>query len=249
MRTFTQIEKQLSRVSDGHVHLFNHESIVPISHTKTIVGFEDIEFRSLDQYTNGQTLEHYDNYIANNNLDGIILSATGIDTKTIIDTHKKYPDIIRGFGELKCYAETKHGIKLPYNNLDWVEKARQFGELIGLCFQIKDDIFDYYDNNIGKPTGNDMKEGKLTLPVLYALNHTADEEAKSIALRVKRGEATPDEMAFLVEFAKTHGGITYAEEQMMALHQQAHSFLDAYPDSPIKTALQTYLDVVVNRTK
>ena len=121
MRTFTQIEKQLSRVSDGHVHLFNHESTVPISHTKTIVGFEDIEFRSLDQYTNGQTLEHYDNYIANNNLDGIILCATGIDTKTIIDTHKKYPDIIRGFGELKCYAETKHGVKLPYNNLDWVE--------------------------------------------------------------------------------------------------------------------------------
>ena len=179
--------------------------------------------------------------------DGELLQLSNIGQENFDES--VYYQVIRKKTAVLFAACTEAGALSVAADPSTVEKARHFGELIGLCFQIKDDIFDYYDNNIGKPTGNDMKEGKLTLPVLYALNHTADEEAKSIALRVKRGEATPDEMAFLVEFAKTHGGITYAEEQMMALHQQAHSFLDAYPDSPIKTALQTYLDVVVNRTK
>lgn len=73
------------------------------------------------------------------------------------------------------------------------EFARQFGEYIGLCFQIKDDIFDYYDSKkIGKPTGNDMLEGKLTLPVLYALNSTKDKTAEEIAVKVKSGSATAE---------------------------------------------------------
>ena len=88
------------------------------------------------------------------------------------------------------------------------EFARQFGEYIGLCFQIKDDIFDYYDSKeIGKPTGNDMLEGKLTLPVLYALNSTKDESAEEIAVKVKNGTASADEIARLIEFAKQQGGI------------------------------------------
>lgn len=76
------------------------------------------------------------------------------------------------------------------------ESARLFGEYIGLCFQIKDDIFDYSESKeIGKPTGNDMVEGKLTLPVLHVLNTVKNKTAEEIAVKIKNGEATPSEIA------------------------------------------------------
>ena len=130
------------------------------------------------------------------------------------------------------------------------ECARQFGEYIGLCFQIKDDIFDYYDSKeIGKPTGNDMLEGKLTLPVLYALNSTKDESAEEIAVKVKNGTASADEIARLIEFAKQQGGIEYAVQTMFAYKEKALSLLASLPDSDVKAGLAAYLDYVVDRDK
>ena len=96
-----------------------------------------------------------------------------------------------------------------------IEEVRRFGSIIGTIFQIRDDIFDYYDSKeIGKPTGNDMAEGKLTLPVLYALNHTDDAAMQSLAKKVKNGTVTPDEIATLVSFTKARGGIEYAMQKM-----------------------------------
>jgi octaprenyl-diphosphate synthase len=130
------------------------------------------------------------------------------------------------------------------------EFARQFGEYIGLCFQIKDDIFDYYDSKkIGKPTGNDMLEGKLTLPVLYALNSTKDKAAEEIAVKVKSGSATTDEIDYLIEFAKQQGGIEYAVQTMLAFKEKALSLLLTLPDTDVKTALVAYLNYVVDRDK
>lgn len=131
-----------------------------------------------------------------------------------------------------------------------VEVARLFGEYIGICFQIKDDIFDYYDNSaIGKPTGNDMLEGKLTLPALYVLNNAPDEEAHRIAFRVKEGTATTDEIARLVQFTKQHGGIEYALRTIRDYKEKALALLAPLPDSEVKTALAAYLDYVVEREK
>lgn len=119
-----------------------------------------------------------------------------------------------------------------------------------LCFQIKDDIFDYYDSKeIGKPTGNDMLEGKLTLPVLYALNSTKDESAEEIAVKVKNGTASADEIARLIEFAKQQGGIEYAVQTMFAYKEKALSLLASLPDSDVKAGLAAYLDYVVDRDK
>ena len=130
------------------------------------------------------------------------------------------------------------------------ETLRKFGEYIGLCFQIKDDIFDYYDSKeIGKPTGNDMLEGKLTLPVLYALNSTHDAEATAIALRVKSGKATLDEIGRLIAFAKDNGGIEYARQAMRCHRDRALALLDNVSDSDVKTALAAYIDYVVEREK
>lgn len=130
-----------------------------------------------------------------------------------------------------------------------VEKARLLGEYIGLCFQIKDDIFDYYDNlSIGKPTGNDMLEGKLTLPALYALNTTGDTQAAEWARKVKSSIATTDEIASLVEFTKQHGGIDHATKVMYDLKAKAVALIPADVDLEIREALIAYLDYVVDRS-
>ena len=128
--------------------------------------------------------------------------------------------------------------------------ARLLGEYIGICFQIKDDIFDYFDSKkIGKPTGNDMLEGKLTLPVLYALNTTKDEWAEQTALKVKEGTATPDEIVRLIQFTKENGGIEYACRIIEQYKKKAFDLLASLPESNICVALRNYLDYVVDREK
>lgn len=131
-----------------------------------------------------------------------------------------------------------------------VEKARLLGEYIGICFQIRDDIFDYFDSEeVGKPTGNDMREGKLTLPALHVLNTTASHEIKAIAFRVKEGNATSDEIARFIDYIKAHGGIEYAEQTMNDYKQKAFDLLDSLPASEITASLRAYLDYVVDRKK
>ncbi|MDD7461151.1 MAG: polyprenyl synthetase family protein [Prevotellaceae bacterium] len=130
-----------------------------------------------------------------------------------------------------------------------VEEARHFGRNIGVIFQIRDDIFDYYDSKeIGKPTGNDMAEGKLTLPVIHALTATQNAEMMALAQKVKSGEVTADEIARLVAFTKDNGGIEYAEQRMNELHQETLDFIEQrIADDSIKAALKAYIDFVIER--
>ena len=132
-----------------------------------------------------------------------------------------------------------------------VEEAKRFGQNLGIIFQIRDDIFDYYDSpEIGKPTGNDMAEGKLTLPVIYALNNSSYESMQTLARKVKAGEVNPDEIAVLVEFAKQQGGIEYAESRMWEFHAEAAEFIEhRVGDEAIRKALSAYLDYVIKRNK
>lgn len=131
-----------------------------------------------------------------------------------------------------------------------VEKAKKFGQDLGIAFQIRDDIFDYYDEaQIGKPTGNDMAEGKLTLPVIYALNSTGNEEMIKVALKVKAHEVTKEEIARLVEFTKQNGGIEYAKKRMMEFRDSAVEFIEEYvKKTDIKESLTAYVDFVAART-
>lgn len=132
-----------------------------------------------------------------------------------------------------------------------LEKAKTFGRNLGIIFQIRDDIFDYYDSKeIGKPTGNDMAEGKLTLPVLYALNSTEDEEMKSIARKVKSRDVSQEEISRLVAFTKANGGIEYAEQKMLEIRSQCLQFIDAESvTEEIRIALTAYIDYVIQRNK
>ena len=147
-------------------------------------------------------------------------------------------------------ACTKAGALSVGADAEKTEFLRRFGEYIGLCFQIRDDIFDYYESKeIGKPTGNDMLEGKLTLPVLYALNSTCDEEASALAVRVKAGKATADEIARLITFAKQHGGIEYAIQKMDNYRDKALELLSFAPANDATDALAAYINYVVEREK
>lgn len=132
---------------------------------------------------------------------------------------------------------------------DDVDAAVKFGQNIGIIFQIRDDIFDYYDSKeIGKPTGNDMAEGKLTLPVIYAINSTQDEQMIALARKVKARTITTEEIARLVEFTKQNGGIQYAERRMLDFHREATAFIENEVKSPeIAKAFQAYLDFVIQR--
>ena len=130
-----------------------------------------------------------------------------------------------------------------------IVEAAKFGQNIGMIFQIRDDIFDYFDSKeIGKPTGNDMVEGKLTLPVLYALNNTPLESMHTLARKVKAGTVNADEIAVLVEFTKTHGGIDYAERRMEEIAAESRQFIDRYvTEKAVKEALTAYLEYVIQR--
>ena len=130
-----------------------------------------------------------------------------------------------------------------------VAAAAKFGQNIGMIFQIRDDIFDYFDSKeIGKPTGNDMVEGKLTLPVIYALNNSHLESMQTLARKVKAGTVNPDEIAVLVEFTKEQGGIEYAERRMEEIAAEARVFIDKYvKEKAVKEALTAYLEYVIQR--
>ena len=131
---------------------------------------------------------------------------------------------------------------------EFCQTARRFGEIVGLCFQIRDDIFDYFDDAaIGKPRGNDMAEGKLTLPAIYAVNHTGDARAAELARRVKALKATREEMAELIAFAKANGGIEYAREAMEKLRNEAELLLGHFRNDAVRESLKAYIDFVIGR--
>lgn len=132
-----------------------------------------------------------------------------------------------------------------------IEKAKKFGQNLGTIFQIRDDIFDYYDSpDIGKPTGNDMAEGKLTLPVIHVVNNCGDSHIMTLAQKVKSHTATAGDIAFLVNYTKSHGGIEYAERYMEKIREEALAFIDEnVSDTAIARALTAYLDYVIMRDK
>jgi len=130
-----------------------------------------------------------------------------------------------------------------------VEAAYEFGKAIGMIFQIRDDIFDYFDSKeIGKPTGNDMAEGKLTLPVIHALKTMGFDSMFRLAKKVKNGTINSDEIAVLVDFAKVSGGIEYAEKKMNDFSEQAKHYITFHvKQSAIRDALNAYLEFVALR--
>ena len=182
--------------------------------------------------------------------DGEILQLANIQNKEV--TEEVYYKIIERKTAALFETCAAIGAESAGATEEQVEAARLFGKNLGIVFQIRDDIFDYYDSEveIGKPTGNDFAEGKLTLPIIYALNATQDEDMMRLVHKVKAHNVTHEEVETLVRFAKENGGIEYAERRMWDFHAEAQRFIDQYViEENIRTSLQTYLDYVIKRKK
>ncbi|WP_461532059.1 polyprenyl synthetase family protein [Sinomicrobium sp.] len=129
------------------------------------------------------------------------------------------------------------------------EKMRKFGELIGMAFQIKDDLFDYGEERIGKPTGIDIKEQKMTLPLIYTLNHCSEKDKRWLINSVKNHNKNVVRVKQVISFVKDNGGLQYAEQKMKEFQKEALDILNTYPDSEYRDSLQLMVNYVIDRKK
>ena len=126
----------------------------------------------------------------------------------------------------------------------------QYARLLGLAFQIKDDTFDYYDDPaVGKPTGNDLREGKITLPLIYALSRADLPEHEAMQALAHKELLNTEDINQLVEFAKRAGGIDYAYDTMQRLRREADALLDTFTPSPDIDALRSIFKYIIDRNK
>ncbi len=161
-----------------------------------------------------------------------------------------YMQVIRKKTAMLLSACTEIGAISSGASDELIDKCREFGEYLGFAFQIKDDIFDYFkEANIGKPTGNDIREGKITLPLLFALREGRREEAGRCLRIIKEKDFSVENIDLLIDFAKANGGIEYAEMRMEAYHDKAMEVLRTLPPSEAQEALLLLADYIVKRSK
>ena len=180
--------------------------------------------------------------------EGEIIQLANINASEF--SEEVYYDVIRKKTAALFTASAEAGAISVHASDEMVKNARLFGEMIGIAFQIKDDIFDYYSSDeIGKPTGNDMREGKLTLPALYVLNTFVDEEMRKLALFIRSLDASDEDIARFIEYTKVKGGIEYARQAMVDYRNKALALLPQSAGQAVKDALTAYIDYVIERDK
>jgi len=164
-------------------------------------------------------------------------------------TEEVYFDIIRKKTAALIASCTAIGAASMDVEKEEIERMRKFGELIGIAFQIKDDLFDYTEEKIGKPTGIDIKEQKMTLPLIYSIKHSSKKERRWLINSVKNHNKNKKRVKEVIEFVKESGGIEYTIEKMKEYQAKATDILNAYPDSPYKDSLLTMVNYVIDREK
>lgn len=158
-----------------------------------------------------------------------------------------YFEIIRAKTASLLSAACSAGAYSATKDLKVAEHFRLFGEKVGIAFQIKDDLFDYGQDNIGKPTGIDIKEKKMTLPLIYTLQNTDKETRRKIIYIVKNQNTDKARVDEVIRLVKASGGIEYAHEKMIAYKQEALELLHQYPASPARDAMEELVDYVIDR--
>lgn len=170
--------------------------------------------------------------------------------REVILDEERYMQVIRKKTAVLLSACTEIGAITAGADAETVNRFRAFGENLGYAFQIKDDIFDYFrEANIGKPTGNDIREGKVTLPLLFALEHCPGRVRAACCETLRNKDFTEENIDSLIRLAKEHKGIEYAEEKMRAYRDRAVGLLGDFPDSPAKTGLLELADYIIERKK
>lgn len=200
-------------------------------------------------YTRSEAIVCYLAKLGQTLSDGEILQLTNIQSAEI--SEEVYFQVIRQKTAALFEACAAIGALSSGATVEQVDAAKKFGQNLGIIFQIRDDIFDYYDSReIGKPTGNDLAEGKLTLPVIYSLNRHPLDSVLKLAEKVRKRTINSDEIAILVDYTKQYGGIEYAERRMWEFHAEVQGFIDTcVPDCSVARALKAYLDFMIRRNK
>lgn len=163
-------------------------------------------------------------------------------------TEEIYFEIIRQKTATLIAACCEAGARSVGCSEEMAAKMNRFGELVGIAFQIKDDLFDYTSTNlIGKPIGIDIKEQKMTLPLIYSINTANKTEKRWLIRSVKKHNHNKKRVNEVIEYVKTHGGLNYARQSMYDYRDKALRILDEFPDSEAKTSLTTLLNYVVER--
>lgn len=134
-------------------------------------------------------------------------------------------------------------------SLEQVNLMRDFGEKVGIAFQIKDDLFDFGTDDVGKPVGNDIKEKKMTLPLIYALKHTSSSEKRRIINLVRNHSEDKEKVAEVISFVRNSGGLAYAEERMFAYQQEAFDILSSFPENQYRLGLEQLVKFTTERKK
>ncbi len=167
--------------------------------------------------------------------------------ETVVD-EVRYMEVIKKKTASMLSATCEIGAITAEASPEIVSSCAQFGELLGFCFQIKDDIFDYYhDASIGKPTGNDIKEGKVTLPLLFALQNGDKVTAAKCKAIIDEKAFSDENIEFLIRFAIENGGIEYAEKRMKEYHDQAIELINRLPKSEAQQSLVMLADYIIQR--
>ncbi len=159
-----------------------------------------------------------------------------------------YYDIIKGKTASLLASACAAGASTTFDNPADIEKLKKFGEKVGMAFQIKDDLFDYGTSDIGKPTGNDIKEKKLTLPLIYTLNNCSPAIKRKLIYIVKNENTRKEKVDFLLKTVKDTGGIRYATEKMFSFRDEALKILYEFPDSDVRKALEDLVRYTTDRT-
>jgi len=158
-----------------------------------------------------------------------------------------YYDIIKGKTASLLSSACGAGASSTFEKEEDIQRLEQFGEKVGMAFQIKDDLFDYGAANIGKPTGNDIKEKKLTLPLIYTLNNTSSDLRRKIIYIVKNQNTRKEKVQFVIDTVKQTGGIDYATEKMNQFRDEALELLFHYPQSEVRDALEELVRYTTDR--
>ena len=165
-------------------------------------------------------------------------------------TEDVYYDIIRKKTATLIAACTSAGALSVQSSEEKLKAMKEFGENLGIAFQIKDDLFDYESNGlIGKPTGNDIKEKKLTLPLIYSLQKADSKHRRKILTKIRRHHKNERKVQEIIAFVKTNGGLEYTKEQMHKYSQKAIESLSIYPDGEAKNALIKMVEFTIKRKK
>jgi octaprenyl-diphosphate synthase len=160
-----------------------------------------------------------------------------------------YFTIIRGKTASLLASACSAGAFSATNNDEMAEKMRQFGEWVGIAFQIKDDLFDYGTDDVGKPTGNDIKEKKLTLPLIYTLSKADKATKRELIYIIKNQNRIKSKIAYIINKVQMAGGITYAEEKMNEYRDKALSIIHEFPDTPVRQTLEDLVRYTTDRKK